>query len=229
MQKPTMPRVQDRWLKASLVCGASYMSSCVCGGVLYMDCCGYSFKHVLKVDASESMFSWVSDALRLIRSLSVPGGTVGTRIGSTLKLCSLRRRDNSTALCGSPTCHGWMWLGVRLSPGDARSLHRRLQSCLRQALSASISNDFLNMNSVHSAQAGGKAVEKIKLRQRFIIRCHMFSGIKANAPADARAFPNVPTVMSTISGCADDATIPRPCAPSTPMAWASSTYRIAPG
>ena len=47
------------------------------------------------------------------RSRSVPGGTVGVRIGNTLNPFSRSRPESSTALCGLPTLLG-AWLGFWL-------------------------------------------------------------------------------------------------------------------
>ena len=169
------------------------------------------------------------DALRLMRSLSFPAGTVGVRIGRTLNSSFSNRLDNSTVATGSPIRNGVMWLG---SDGPAEGAIRDMQLntsvdiCCRYSLSLSIPVICPITKLVQAQVNGGRAVENMRLRDRLTAYSRISSESMANAPIEAAALPNVPTITSISSGADESMHSPRPFAPHTPKAWASSTYNM---
>ncbi len=102
------------------------------------------------------MSAVVMAALRLIRRRSVPGGTVGVRIGSTLSPASSSLREKLTAFSAEPRTSGWMWLGVMVKSGEKR-LQTLAQAVaeLAQVIALAVHEQYFSSRKrVHSAVMG---------------------------------------------------------------------------
>ena len=105
------------------------------------------------------------DADRLKRKRSVPGDTVGRRIGNTLYPLSNNLCDRLTVLTGSPIINGCIWLTTAPElPYDDNIPLRAWESFFSCILALSIPSTRPNTLRVHATVTGGNAVENIRLR-----------------------------------------------------------------